>query len=56
MSFVNLVDSKTQRAALKYQIPDTLENQFGGHGFKGLNYIYHAKSEAEIQWWAVVEE
>ena len=36
-------------AALKYQMTDQLRNQFGGHGFTGLNYIHHRSSEAEIQ-------
>ena len=43
-------------AALKYQMTDQLKNQFGGHGFTGLNYIYHPDTEAEIQCWAVILE
>ncbi len=39
-----------------YQFPQTEgpQNQFvGGHGFTGLNYIYHS-SGAEMQFWCLV--
>jgi hypothetical protein len=30
------------------------QNQFvGGHGFTGLNYVYHPSSGAELQFWCV---
>jgi hypothetical protein len=32
-------------------------NQFtGGHGFTGLNYVYHPSSNAELQFWCVASE
>ncbi len=55
---IRFVDKEGERAvaALKYQMTDKLANQFGGHGFTGLNYIYNPDTEAEIQCWATVEE
>lgn len=37
-----------------YQLPleSGPQNQFiGGHGFTGLNYVYHPASRAELQFW-----
>ena len=37
-----------------YQLPLDAgpQNQFvGGHGFTGLNYIYHPETRAELQFW-----
>lgn len=37
-----------------YQLPPASgpQNQFvGGHGFTGLNYVYHPTSGAELQFW-----
>ena len=42
-----------------YQLPQDSgpTDQFiGGHGFTGLNYVYHPDSGAELQFWCAVEE
>jgi hypothetical protein len=41
-----------------YQLPldSGPVNQFtGGHGFTGLNYVYHPESAAELQFWCAAE-
>ncbi len=41
-----------------YQLPldSGPQNQFvGGHGFTGLNYVYHPTSGAELQFWCQAE-
>lgn len=41
-----------------YQLPldSGPQNQFvGGHGFTGLNYVYHPISGAELQFWCQAE-
>jgi hypothetical protein len=53
---VSAVNTDEELAAQLYQISKTeaLRNQFeGGHGFTGLNYIYHPTSRAEVQYWCV---
>lgn len=38
-----------------FQFGTELRNQFhGGHGFTGLNYVYHPKDESELQFWCSV--
>jgi hypothetical protein len=42
-----------------YQLPPDSgpTDQFaGGHGFTGLNYVYHPDSGAELQFWCAVAE
>ncbi len=42
-----------------YQLPQDSgpNDQFvGGHGFTGLNYVYHPNSGAELQFWCAVGE
>ena len=42
-----------------YQLPQDSgpSDQFvGGHGFTGLNYVYHPDSGAELQFWCAVGE
>jgi hypothetical protein len=54
-----VTDSGTQREITRalYQIDPKLglSNQFvGGHGFTGLAYVFHPKSEAEMQYFCDV--
>jgi hypothetical protein len=51
ISITNLDDNKELNRYL-YQLDQSkgLKNQFiGGHGFTGLNYIFHPNGEAEMQ-------
>ncbi len=41
-----------------YQLPAARgpQNQFiGGHGFTGLNYVYHPTTGAELQYWCTAD-
>jgi hypothetical protein len=52
------LDSGTEINRVLYQFDDQNppENQFvGGHGFTGLNYLYHPSSSAEMQYFCIVE-
>jgi hypothetical protein len=42
-----------------YQLPQDsgpVDQFSGGHGFTGLNYVYHPDSGAELQYWCAVAE
>lgn len=54
---LHVADAKTQRpiTTLNYEPADRLQNLFGGFGFTGLHYVYHPRSDAELQFWAAVE-
>ena len=48
----------TELTAQLYQLDKStpVQNQFvGGHGFTGLNYVYHPESGAELQYWCVAQ-
>jgi hypothetical protein len=51
-------DSGTEINRVLYQFDsqNPPENQFvGGHGFTGLNYLYHSTSTSEMQYFCTVE-
>ena len=53
------MEGKDEIISQLYQFPldSGPVNQFtGGHGFSGLNYIYHPSSNAELQFWCVASE
>ncbi len=54
---LHVADAKTKRpiTTLNYEPTEKLQNQFGGFGFTGLHYVYHPRSDAELQFWAEVE-
>jgi hypothetical protein len=48
--------SEREISSVLYQLPaGKLENQMVGHGFTGLNYVYHPSSGAELQFWCTAE-
>jgi hypothetical protein len=54
---VRVYDKQTQRIIVSnlFQFGTDLSNQFhGGHGFTGLNYVYHPKDDSELQFWCSV--
>ena len=56
--FLLIADAKTANmlTTFNYTATDRLRNQFGGgFSFTGLHYIYHPRSEAELQFWAVAD-
>lgn len=56
ISITNL-DNNSELGRYLYQLDQSkgLKNQFiGGHGFTGLNYIYHPNGEAEMQFFCDV--
>ncbi len=53
-----VLESESEREifSVLYQLPaGKLENQMVGHGFTGLNYVYHPSSGAELQFWCTAE-
>lgn len=50
-------DDETGRpiTTFNYNPASNLQNRFGGSGFTGLHYVYHPRSDAELQFWATVE-
>lgn len=55
---VRISDRQTDRLILSqlFQLGPDLKDQFhGGHGFTGLNYVYHPKEECELQYWCEVK-
>ena len=55
---VAIYEKSTKRliSSRLYQFGPDLRNQFhGGHGFTGLNYVYHSKSKGELQFWCAVK-
>lgn len=55
---VAIYEKSTKRliSSRLFQFGPGLRNQFhGGHGFTGLNYVYHSKSKAELQFWCAVK-
>ena len=54
---LHVADNKTHRpiTTLNYEPADHLQNLFGGFGFTGLHYVYHPRSDAELQFWAEVD-
>lgn len=56
--WVTPVDAEDVILSQLYQLPQDAGpvNQFvGGHGFTGLNYVYHPTSTAELQFWCAVD-
>ncbi len=53
---VHFRDTDTSKKLLtsNFQLTNKLVNQITGHGFTGLQYIYHPESGAELQFWARV--
>jgi hypothetical protein len=48
--------AEISRQLYQFDPQNPLENQFiGGHGFTGLQYVYHPDSEAEMQYFCSVE-
>ncbi|MCZ6802710.1 MAG: hypothetical protein O7D86_01935 [Proteobacteria bacterium] len=47
-------DTSKKLLTLNFQLTNKLVNQIKGHGFTGLQYIYHPESGAELQFWARV--
>lgn len=55
---VSVSDRKNGKILLSqlFQLGPGIRNQFhGGHGFTGLNYLYHPGSESELQFWGAVK-
>ena len=54
---LHVADNETKRpiTTLNYEPATGLQNLFGGHGFTGLHYVYHPRSDAELQFWAAFE-
>ena len=54
---LHVADNETKRpiTTLNYEPTTGLQNLFGGHGFTGLHYVYHPRSDAELQFWAAFE-
>jgi hypothetical protein len=48
-------DTKRMIVSNLFQFGPDLRNLFhGGHGFTGLNYVYHSKNKSELQFWCSV--
>ena len=53
---VCVLDKKTDKPITSqlYQFGPSLKNLFvGGHGFTGLTYVHHPKTESKLQFWCV---
>jgi hypothetical protein len=49
-------DREIARQLYQFDPQNSVENQFvGGHGFTGLNYVFHPNSVAEIQYFCSVD-
>ncbi len=54
---VRVYDKKSKRMIVSnlFQFGTDLSNHFhGGHGFSGLNYVYHPQDDSELQFWCSV--